>query len=136
MKTIGETIRGLTLLQKTAVFGFVLVLTVVGIGSVFESVNTRLELRQAERAKIAAERDVKAALEIAAKAAKEKVEAEKRLAELEVKRDGKVTEVEAARVDALAERTELNRIKRESRGDNPSPEQLCDELAALGYTCW
>ena len=82
-----------------------------------------------------AKQDAKAALEKAAKIAREKLEAERKLAELEAKIDGKETELEKAHIETLDARSEYDRALRNKRGDDPSPEQLCAELAALGYPC-
>ncbi len=115
------------------VMGFAMVAIV--FGSIVDSYRSRQEIKVFENQAIEAKRDAQAALESAAKIAKEKVEQEKRLAETEAKRDGKVREVEAAAIAAVNDRLELERVRRERRGDNPSPEQLCAELAALGYPC-
>ncbi len=93
------------------------------------------EVRQYEREAVIAKAEASTALEAAAKIAREKVEQEKKLAEIEVKRDGKITEVEAAKVRVIDDRLELNRAVRERRTDNPTPQQLCTELAALGIPC-
>ena len=121
--------------QKIYIFAAVVLFTVlIGYGLV-DRYRLHSEVRQFERDAKIAKAEAVVALEAAAKIAKEKVEHEKKLAEVEAKRDGKVTEVEAAKVAVANDRLELNRVRRERRGDNPSPEQLCDELAALGYPC-
>lgn len=92
-------------------------------------------IRKLEREKTAANRDAEDALKKAADIARQKIEVDKQLAEVEVKRDEKITEIEKKRVEDAANTVELNRVVRERRTDNPSPEQLCAELAAAGYPC-
>lgn len=113
---------------------FVVLLAVIGYGLI-DRYRLNAEIAVVEGQKIAAERGAQAALQTAEKVAREKVEVEKQLAEKESKRDGKVTEVEAAKVKVLDDRLELNRALRSKRGDNPSAGQVCAELDALGIPC-
>ena len=136
---IGEVLSD-TWADLSAAQKFVMVaLIVMALGAIamswWNTFQTWGELRVFESQKIEAQREAKAALEVAAKIAREKVEAEKKIVQLEVKRDEKITEVEAARVRVIDDRLELNRVRRERRGDNPTPQQLCAELAELGYPC-
>jgi hypothetical protein len=96
---------------------------------------TAIEVRRYEQQASIAKEEARVALETAAKIGKEKLEAERKLAETEAKRDGKITELEKAKIDTLDARVEYLRAVREPRGDTPSPEQLCRELAALGHPC-
>lgn len=93
------------------------------------------ELKAYERQAADAKTDAKAALDKATQIAREKLAAERQLAELEAERDGKQTEEETARIAALDARADYDRAVREQRTDDPSAEQLCAELAALGYAC-
>lgn len=112
----------------------ILLIAFIGYGLV-DRFRLNSEIKVFEKERIEAGRQAQAALAQAEKIAREKTEVEKKLAEKESERDGKVTEVEAAKVQVINDRLELNRAQRERRGDNPSPEQLCSELAALGYPC-
>lgn len=132
-----ETFRWEQLARRQKIYiGCAAVLLVVITGyAIVERARMSAEVKKFERDAIIAKGEAQAALESAAKIAREKVEQEKQLAEVEAKRDGKINEVEAAKVRNASDRLELNRARRERRGDNPSPEQLCGELAALGYPC-
>lgn len=125
----------LTVKQRVVTSLVTLVIIIVCATSFYNWFGSWSELRKLESEKIAAKRDAEDALKKAADIARQKIAVDKQLAEVEVKRDGKVTEVEKARVDDAANTVELNRSVRERRTDNPSPEQLCDELAAAGYPC-
>lgn len=137
--TIGENIGSfwdeLSGWQKAGVsaVGFLIVFVIVGIS--WDAVSTRLEVRQYEQQAAKAKAQANIALATAAKIAREKVELERTIAELEAKRDGKVEEYEKAKIDSSNARAEYLRSVREPRGDNPSAEQLCAELAAAGYPC-
>lgn len=121
--------------QKLYIGAAVVLLAAVFAYGVYDRFRLWSEIRVYERERIEAGRQAQEALLTAEKIAREKVEVEKQLAEKESKRDGKVTEVEAARVKVLDDRLELNRAVRERRTDNPSAEQLCAELKSLGYPC-
>ena len=121
--------------QKLLVI-FAAVLLFAAIGSGWWSwFQTSMEVRKFEREAAVAKLDAENALKIAADIGKEKLEKERQLAEVEAKRDGKVTELEKAKIETLDARAEYNRAVREQRTDNPSAEQLCRELAALGHPC-
>lgn len=125
----------LTVKQRVVTTLIVGLLLFVAFSGWFDSCSTNRQLRKLEREKTAAKRDAGDALKKAADIATEKLKVDKQLVEVEVKRDEKVTEVEKRRVDDAANTVELNRAVRERRTDNPSPEQLCAELAAAGYPC-
>ena len=127
--------EGMTPLQKAAVAGIPLVLALILAAGWIRSASLYFEVRRYEREANAAKRDAKKYLEQAAAIGREKLEAERRLAELEAKRDAKITEAEAANLKTLDARAEHERAVRERRTDDPSTEQLCNELAALGYHC-
>jgi biopolymer transport protein ExbB/TolQ len=93
------------------------------------------EVRKLEREANNAKQDSKKHLEIAAKIAREKVEAEKKVAELEVKIDAKNKEVHQAAADTANARLEYNRSVREHRTEDLTVEQLCAELDALSIPC-
>lgn len=121
--------------QKAVIVGVILIAVAAFIYSTASSISTSVEIRKYEREANTAKRDAEDALKIAKKIATEKLEIEKKLAELEAKRDGKQTELEKAKIETLDARADYERALRERRGDNPSSEQLCAELAALGYPC-
>ena len=137
--TIGENIgqfwTDLSLGHKLLVIltGLLIAAAIVVAG--YGWVQAKLEVRKFEKEAAAAKQDAVVALEAAKKIAQEKLEVERKLAETEAKRDAKVTQLEQARIDTLDARRDYERDLREQRGDNPSPEQLCLELAALGYPC-
>ncbi|MEQ1643755.1 MAG: hypothetical protein ABL959_09955 [Pyrinomonadaceae bacterium] len=121
--------------QKIYIVAAVVLLTGLIVYGLVDRYRLHSEVRQFERDAKIAKGEAVVALEAAEKLARKVVEQEKQLAEKEAKRDGKVNEVEAAKVKVASDRLELNRVRRERRGDNPSPEQLCTELDALGYPC-
>lgn len=121
--------------QKFLLIAAAAVVSLVLISGWATSFSTWNETRKLEREANHAKADAKDALEKAAKIAREKIAAERKLAELEAMIDGKETEAEKAHLDALDARAEYERSLRERRGDDPSTEQLCAELAALGYAC-
>lgn len=119
---------GMTPRQKAAIIGVVLI---VAAAFIFVTVEVRRLERDANHAK----EEAKEHLAQAAKIAREKLELERKLAEIEAKRDAKVTETEKAHIDTLDALADYDRALRNGRSDNPSTEQLCGELAALGYPC-
>jgi len=125
-----EWIRVNWILAAAILLGLLLVL-----GAMKSSFDGWREARAYEREARIAKQDASDALKKAADIAREKVELEKQLAELEAKRDGKQTEVETARIEALNSQLDLDRARRERRTDNPDRTQLCTELAVLGYPC-
>jgi len=65
----------------------------------------------------------------------DKIQVQKQLAETEAKINVKSKEASDAELKTLSARDEYYRTLRESRTDDPSTEQLCSELSALGYPC-
>lgn len=112
-----------------------LLIAVMAIGWGFDKYQSWQSIKVYEKARIDAERDAQAALTVAADIAAENVKVKKQLAEKEIERGGKAAEVKNAEIKVYNDRLELNRVRRERRGDNPSPEQLCGELEALGIRC-
>ena len=112
-----------------------LLIAVMAIGWGFDKYQSRQSIKVYEKARIDAERDAQAALTVAADVAAENVKVKKQLAEKEIERGGKAAEVKNAEIKVYNDRLELNRARRERRGDNPSPAQLCAELDALGISC-
>lgn len=121
--------------QKMLIAAAAGVIAVALIGGWATSFRAWRETRSLETEANHAKEDAKAALEKAANIAQEKLEAERKLAELEAKIDGRETELEKEHLESLDARGEYERTLRNRRGDNPSAEQLCAELAALGYPC-
>lgn len=138
MTDSNETFRWEQLANRQKIYIAAVILLLVGFAvfALMDRYRLNQEVKIFEQQAVTAKREAVTALENAAKIAKEKVEQEKKLAEIEVKRDGKNNEVAASRVRVADERLELNRVRRERRGDNPSPDQLCAELDALGYSCF
>jgi hypothetical protein len=93
------------------------------------------ETRKLEREAKIAKDEAKKHLEIAAKIAREKVELEKKLSELEATIDVKNKEAHQATANTADARLEYERTLRERRTDDPGADELCLELAALGYAC-
>lgn len=77
----------------------------------------------------------KTALDRASQLELEKIQVQKQFAEMEAKTNAKSKEAADAELKTLNARDEYYRTLRESRTDDPSTEQLCSELAALGYPC-
>lgn len=127
--------EGMTWKQKVAAAVIPLVLAAVVLTGWIRSAQLYFEIRQLERQANTAKREAEDALAKAAKIAREKLEAERKLAELEARRDAKITEAEKAHIDTIDAQLELDRALRERRTDNPGTEQLCSELRALGYPC-
>ena len=126
---------GMTPRQKVAIIAAVLIVAASFIFVTVKWVGTTVEVRRLERDANHAKEEAKEQLEKAAKIAREKLELERKLAEIEAKRDAKITETEKAHIDTLDAIAEYDRALRNGRSDNPSTEQLCRELAALGYPC-
>lgn len=126
---------GMTPRQKAAIIGAVLITAAAFIFVTVKWVGTTIEVRRLERDANHAKQEAKEHLEQAAKIAREKLELERKLAEIEAKRDAKVTESEQAHINTLDALADYDRALRNGRSDNPSTEQLCGELAALGYPC-
>lgn len=127
--------EGMLLKQKLVLGGIGVLLLLIAFTGWVDSCSTSREVRRLEREANAAKRDAEKHLATAAKIAREKLEMERKLTEIEAKRDAKITEAEAAQIETLDARSEYLRALRERRGDDPSTEQLCAELRALGYPC-
>lgn len=132
---IGIFWRELAFKQKAAIIGFILFLIVAFVALVSLNFKGWREARHERQTRVAAERDVTDALKKAAKIAEDKAKVEKQIADLEVQRDGKVTQMEQDRISTLDARDNWVRTHNESAGENPSPESVCAKLAALGYPC-
>lgn len=98
-------------------------------------VRTSFEVRRHERDATVAKREAEDALKLAAKIAKDKLELERTLTQIEAKRDEKNKQLNQAHLETLDARSDYERALREQRGDDPSTDELCAELAALGYAC-
>lgn len=129
----GEQLSGWQQGVLVGVVVLVIFTMVSGWGSSFSAWN---ENRKLEREIARQKAEMQQHLDNANKIAREKVEAEKKLAITEAQRDGKQTEAEQAAIATFDDRLEYERALRERRGDNPTVEQQCAELAALGYPCY
>lgn len=137
--TLGENISefwyDLSGLQKIGIATVGVMLGLMLIYGMLTSIWSGYEIRQLEREANEAKLEATAALEQAVQIAKEKKLAELKLAEVETKRNAKQPELDKAVREAGDARAEYERVVRERRRDNPSADQLCAELAALGYPC-
>lgn len=131
--TIREVIKeawfDLTGGQRVVVTVITLVLAIVMLSGWISSLRAEYRVRQAEST---ANRALKKAADIAAEILKR----EKALAKIEEKRDEKQKELDAVAANTNSDRAEYDRAVREPRTDNVSAEQLCAELADLGYPCY
>jgi S-adenosylhomocysteine hydrolase len=137
--TFGEVIRDgwydLTTGRRLILIAAGAVIAIVLAAGWISEIATSIELRKYERQAAAAKRESEDALKKAAAIAREKLTIEKRVAELEVQIDGRTKEANDARIKTLDARADYDRTLREQRGDNPGTDELCRELAALGYPC-
>ena len=88
------------------------------------------------RSRKAAEKAASDALERAAKIASQIAKREKEVKALEEKRDEKNKELDTSAADVRRDRDVYDRAVAEPRTDQPTAEQLCRELDALGYSCY
>jgi hypothetical protein len=93
------------------------------------------KVRRAESRAETAERDRDEALRNAARIAADIRAREEALKQVEAKRDEKQIEADKAHRNTLDARAEYDRAVREQRPDTPGTDELCAELAALGYPC-
>ncbi len=121
--------------RRVVVVAIVALLAGLMVSGWVDSFRSWQQIRVFERQAIAGKRDAADALARAAKIAREKLALEQQLAKLEIIRDEKQKQANDAHIKTLDARADYDRALREQRGDNPSPEQLCAELAALGYPC-
>lgn len=139
MASFGEILaygwEGMTLKQKIVAAVIPVVLAAFILTGWIRSGQLYFETRRLEREANAAKRDAADALKKAADIAKEKLEVERKLAAIEEKRNVKEQEAKDATLRTLDARSDYVRTLRERRTDNPSTEQLCSELRALGYPC-
>jgi len=84
----------------------------------------------------ALEKQAAESLEKAAKIASELVKREKEVGKLEEKRDEKVKELDTLSGGVSRDRDVYDRAVAEPRTDQPTAEQLCRELDAIGYSCY
>lgn len=88
------------------------------------------------RSRRESEKQASAALKKAAEIASQIAKREKELEKLEVKRDEKNKELDSSAADVRRDRDDYDRAVRDQRADQPTAEQLCRELDALGYSCY
>lgn len=127
--------EGMTWPQKVAVGGVVFITVALVIYLAVQWLTVSHEVRKLERQANTAKRDAETALKRAADIALEKLEAERKLAELQRTRDAKEKEANEAEIKTLDARNDYIRVLRERRTDSPTADQLCLELAAAGYPC-
>lgn len=127
--------EGMTAWQKAAVIGVVLAVLSLGIFLTVKWITVSVQVRRYEREANSAKREAENALKIAADIAKEKLEFELKLAAVEEKRNAKEQQAHEANIKTLDARDDYVRALRERRTDSPGTDQLCLELAALGYPC-
>ncbi len=132
---IADLWADLTAKQKAVVAGTIALVLVLMFSGWFDSLWSSAKVRQAEREAAQAKRDATAALERAANIANEIKRREEALSKVENNRDAKQLEVNSATEATNSARADYERAVRESRPDAPSTDQLCAELAALGYPC-
>lgn len=114
------------------VLGLILIFAVSGwVGSVKTYFEVRALEKQVKQSKAEADAALKRAAEIAGEIKKREAE----IKVLEEKRDVKKTELGQAEKQSSDSLDAVDRARREPRADDVSAEQLCTELAELGYPC-
>lgn len=134
-EVIREAWFSLTPGRRWVVVAIVALLAGLMVSGWVDSLRAWQQIRVFEREAAAAKRTAAEKIEAAAKIATEIRKREAELDKLEVKRNEKQKELDKAAGNVSRDRAEYDRAVRESRPDAPSTEQLCDELAALGYPC-
>lgn len=110
----------------------ILFLMVIGwIDSAYSNYQVRKAEREATKAKFEANEALLKAAKIATEIAKKEFE----LNELEKKRNEKRTELEKAKRETADAAADYDRAVREPLSETPSADELCADLAKLGYPC-
>lgn len=121
--------------QKRAIAGIsILIIVAISIGWI-NSFRAWNEIRIEKGLRKQAQKDADQALKNAAKIASELKKEREELNALEEKKQVKKDEVEQSKTETEDARDDYDRAVRESRTDNPGPDELCAELAELGYPC-
>lgn len=128
-EVVGNAWYDLSVAQRVVVTVLVLALGGVMLSGWISSVSSYIEVRRAEK-------KADAALKKAADIAGAVLKKEKELAKTEEKIYEKQKELDAAATHTARARAEYDRVRVSPRTDEPSPEQLCAELAELGYPCY
>lgn len=119
-------------------------LVVIGIGTIIlalifsgwiDSAYSLYQVRKAERAADNARFESNQALEKASKIAAEIRQKEFELKELEKKRDVEKSKLDKVHRETADARDDYDRAVREPIGTTPSTDELCADLAKLGYPC-
>lgn len=131
----GLFLKELTGRQKAVVVGVIALVLILMVAAFVDSAMSLSKARQFEREAEKAHRDAGQALERASKIAAEIKVREKALDQVKEKRDAKQMELDKAAKDTFDARADYDRAVREQRPGTPSTEQLCGELAQLGYPC-
>lgn len=100
-----------------------------------DSAYSNFKVRRAERAAEKAKWEANGAIEKASKIASEIREREVEVRELEAKRDVKKTELDKSKQATNNAQSDYDRAVREPISETPSTDELCSELAKLGYPC-
>lgn len=122
--------------QKFVGIALALLVAAVIVGSWWNTFQAWSEIRVYERQAAKANQEKAAALELAAKVANTIRIREEELKKIEVKRNEKLGEVKDLADDAARDRAEYERAVRERLREVPSTDELCRQLAALGYGCY
>lgn len=100
-----------------------------------DSLSQRKRVSVHEREAARAKADAAEHVERADKLAKQAAEIAGELKELEERRNEKREDLANAQRDSDAAGSDYDRVRRESRTDQPDADALCRELAELGYPC-
>ncbi|MGE0367203.1 MAG: hypothetical protein AB7Q00_15865 [Phycisphaerales bacterium] len=137
--TFSENLRnfwfGLTLSSRVLIAASLMAFSVGLVAAVYKAVTVSFEVRKYEREANNAKRDAEAAVAAAVKIAEEKKKLEIKISALEERRNEKQLKVDQAMRDADDAVADWERTRRLERTDDPGTDQLCTELAELGYPC-
>jgi HAMP domain-containing protein len=125
----------LTGTQKLIAAGLALVLAFAAISGWVDSAWSYAKVRKLENQAEKDKRDAAEKLAAAAKIAADIKVRELALEKIEAKRNEKQTEVGRAAENTNSDRGAYERAVRDARPDTPSADELCRELAGLGYPC-
>lgn len=120
--------------KAVLVFAGLLIASVL-ISGWISSVQSWSEIRRLENEAAEAKAEADAAVKAAIAIGEEKKKLEVKISSLEEQRNAKQPALDNAMRDADAAAADWERARREQRKDNPSTDELCAELAELGYPC-
>lgn len=121
--------------QKWIVGGIATLILLLMFSGWIDSAVSFYRVRKAERAAEKARFESKQALEKASKIAAEIRQKEFELKELEKKRDVEKKKLDTAKRETADARADYDRAVREPVATTPSADELCADLAKLGYPC-